>query len=231
MSRITPLDIRKKTFSKNPFLGNGYSKDDVDNFLQVLSDDFYETNALNSKLTTELSVTKAELERMRSLESELLQGLKDAKQVSQQLLSQSRKEAYLIVQEAQIKANQLLMEAKHQAQAMLQEANQQAYQALVTMRTELKQLDQDYRVLEKQRDNLLHEFRQFMSDTMHKIEKVEATRRTTTYLDEIAKANELMKRNNESVKNYAQTVPTNENLRKTAVEPPKNSNTSFFDTI
>jgi cell division initiation protein len=251
MSRITPLDIRKKTFNKNPFLGSGYSKDDVDNFLQTLSEDFHETIDNNKKLYTELAVTKAELDRMRKLESELLQGLSDAKQVSQQLLTQSRKEADLTLHEAQITASKIIESAKQQARNMVQEANQQAYQALITMRAELKDLDHAYRVLEKQRDVLLQELRKFVSHTAQNIDNLEATRRTVTYLTEVARANDIMKKNNEVViqKNSELTPTTtshssitNEKTKNELAknEPIKNEFSpefakkdvpSFFDTI
>ncbi len=230
MARINPIDIRKKSFDKKTF--GGYSKDDVDSFLQNLSEVWQDGNAHQDRLETELAVTKAELDRMRSLESELLQGLKDAKQVSQQLLSQSRKEADLTVYEAKVKAEQLIADAKQQSRIMIQEGNQQAYQALVSMRAELKQLDQDYRTMEKQRDVLLSELRLFINDTMHKLDRVEAQRRTVSYTEEIAKANLMMQQNNEAVKNYLkETEMSPQTYPKYNAEPKNAESSSFFDEI
>lgn len=236
MTRINPIDIRKKSFDKKTF--GGYSKDDVDTFLQNLSQVWQDTNAQQERSDTELLVTKAELERMRSLESELLQGLKDAKQVSQQLLAQSQKEANLTVYEAKLKAEQLLIEAKQQARIMVQEANQQAYQALVAMRGELKQLDQDYRTMEKQRDILLVELRQFVHETMYKLDKVEAHRRTVNFSEEVSKANVMMQQNNETVKSYLREnefvpkPPENpQTSMKTNTSTQATESTSFFDNI
>lgn len=240
MTRINPLDIRKKTFDKRTF--GGYSKDDVDGFLQNLSQAWQESNADKDRLETELTMSRAELDRMRSLETSLLQGLHDAKQVSQLLLEQSRKEAELIVYEAQVKANQFLSDAKQQARMMVQEANQQAYQALIAMRAELKQLDQDFRNMEKQRDFLLAELRQFVNETSQKLDRVESHRRTVSYNEEITKANVLMQQNNEAVKNYLKESALQTNAaqqRMSAVEEtPKSQETqtqgnsnSFFDMI
>jgi cell division initiation protein len=246
MTRINPLDIRKKTFDKRTF--GGYSKDDVDGFLQNLSQAWQESNADKDRLETELSMSRTELDRMRSLETSLLQGLHDAKQVSQLLLEQSRKEADLIVYEAQVKANQFLSDAKQQARMMVQEANQQAYQALIAMRAELKQLDQDFRNMEKQRDFLLSELRQFVNETSQKLDRVESHRRTVSYNEEITKANVLMQQNNEAVKNYLKESVLQTNAapqRVPAVEEmPKSQETqmqtqtqtqsygnSFFDMI
>jgi cell division initiation protein len=244
MTRINPLDIRKKTFDKRTF--GGYSKDDVDGFLQNLSQAWQESNADKDRLETELSMSRTELDRMRSLETSLLQGLHDAKQVSQLLLEQSRKEADLIVYEAQVKANQFLSDAKQQARMMVQEANQQAYQALIAMRAELKQLDQDFRNMEKQRDFLLSELRQFVNETSQKLDRVESHRRTVSYNEEITKANVLMQQNNEAVKNYLKesVLQTNTAPQRMSVveEMPKSQETqtqtqtqsngnSFFDMI
>jgi cell division initiation protein len=236
MSYISPIEIRKKSFDKKTF--GGYSQDDVDAFLQNLSQAWQDNNAQQERLQVELSVTKTELDRMRSLESELLQGLKDAKQISQQLLSQSRKEAELTMYEAKLKAEQVLADAKQQARLMVQEANQQAYQALIAMRAELKQLDNDYKVMEKQREILVYELRQFVTDTMHKLDKVEANKRTTSYQDEIQKANFMMQQNNETVKSYlrenTQKIEgkTQQNTQQHTQEPkPIQENASFFDTI
>jgi cell division initiation protein len=240
MTRINPLDIRKKTFDKRTF--GGYSKDDVDGFLQNLSQAWQESNSDKDRLETELSMSRAELDRMRSLETSLLQGLHDAKQVSQLLLEQSRKEAELIVYEAQVKANQFLSDAKQQTRMMVQEANQQAYQALIAMRAELKQLDQDFRAMEKQRDFLLSELRQFVNETSQKLDRVESHRRTVSYNEEITKANVLMQQNNEVVKNYLkesvlqtnitpQRMPAVEEKPKSQETQTQGNNNSFFDTI
>jgi cell division initiation protein len=237
MTRINPLDIRKKTFDKKTF--GGYAKDDVDGFLQNLSQAWQENNAEKDRVETELAMNRAELSRMRSLEMSLLQGLNDAKQVSQQLLEQSRKEADLVLYEAQVKANQLLADAKQQARIMVQEANQQAYQALIAMRAELKQLDQDFRGMEKQRDYLLNELRQFVHETAQKLDRVESHRRTVSYQDEIMKANLLMQQNNEVVRNYLKEQPNlpsaQQGMVQTEVKKTETTNSasghSFFDTI
>ncbi|MCS7018013.1 MAG: DivIVA domain-containing protein [Cytophagales bacterium] len=196
--KVTPLDIRKKSFEKVTF--GGYSKEEVHAFLNTLSQAWEGLSLRNQELEGRLTATLSELNRLKDMEAAFVKHLNKLEDSNNALRENAKREADLLLYETRIKANQLLEEARIKARAMIKEANQRTHQSLSEMREELRRLDYACRLLEKQRDALLREMRQLIHDTQHKIEQVEAFKRNVIYEEEIRKANELMSRQNMQVR-------------------------------
>lgn len=196
--KVTPLDIRKKSFDKVTF--GGYDKEDVNAFLQALSVAWENLSGKNEDLERRLNDAEGELNRIRQIEAALLSTLKQVEDSNHIIREQARKEAYLIVQDAEMKANQIVEEAKSKAKIVTKEANQLAYNALAQMREELRKLDYSYRLLEKQKERLTLQMSNFLKDTLTKINQIDSYKRTVFYEEEIKKANQFMQYNNEQTK-------------------------------
>jgi cell division initiation protein len=228
MVRIDPIYIREKyrDFNKNTF--GGFTTQDVKNFLENLAQQINDENFEKQRLETELSVTKIELSRLREIEDRLLKAIDDANMVGQVTREQARQQAEITLQDAQLKARQIIDTAQLQARKMLDEANNKAYTALTTMRKELKQLDEQYVLLEQQRNALLNEMKSFVQETQVKISLLEAQQRTVFYKEEVQKANEMMQKNNQIISQQTNNPIT---LTKTTATPANTTTASFFDSL
>jgi cell division initiation protein len=202
--KVTPLDIRKKSFDKVTF--GGYDKEDVNAFLQALSVAWENIAVKNDDLERRLTDALGELQRVREIENSLLNTLKNVEESNHVLREQAKREAQLTVQEAQVKANQIVEEAKSKAKIVAREANQLAYNAMTQMREELRKLDYSYRLIEKQKEKLSTQMTDFLKETLVKIQQIEEYKRTTFYEDEIKKANGFMQMNNELTKQEIQDL-------------------------
>jgi DivIVA domain-containing protein len=74
--KITPLEIRQKTFEKN---FRGYEKDEVHAFLLTLSQEWERLMDENKELRIKLEGTEREVGKLREVESSLYKTLKQRK--------------------------------------------------------------------------------------------------------------------------------------------------------
>ena len=107
---ITPLDIENKRFSKQ--MMNGYSVEEVDDFLDELTADYSKNYKENSELKSKVEELSKSLEHYKSIESTLNNTL---------VMAQSTAED--IKKVAQQQADQIINEAKSNAQKQVDELN------------------------------------------------------------------------------------------------------------
>src|SRR5882672_2059895 len=121
--RITPLDIRQKTFEKN---FRGYEKDEVNAFLLSLSQEWERIVDENKELRIKLEGTEREVLKLREVESSLYKTLKTAEDTGANVIGQARQAAELHMRESQFKAEAMLNEAKTKAKDVIEESDQRA---------------------------------------------------------------------------------------------------------
>lgn len=163
--KVTPLEIRQKTFEKKL---RGYDKDEVDAFLQALSYEWERLNTDFKDLKTKLSNSEKDLEKLKEVESSLYKALKTAEDTGANVVDQANKSAELHIRETQINAEVLLNDAKNQAKDMIEEAEEAVKTAVDQVKQELLKLEQEYKTIENQRDNLLHDLKSIASDTLER---------------------------------------------------------------
>ncbi len=109
---LTPNEILDQEFSKS---FRGYDKAEVDSFLeevaQALSEVIKERNALKD----ELASCQAEVDGLKRQEDELREALISAKQICEEMKTQARKEADLIVEQAKVDAERIVVDAHQEA--------------------------------------------------------------------------------------------------------------------
>jgi cell division initiation protein len=170
--RITPLEIRQKTFEKN---FRGYEKDEVNAFLQTLSQEWERIMDENKELRMKLESTEREVQKLREVESSLFRTLKTAEDTGASVIDQAKKAAELHLRESQIKADSLLNEAKTRAKDTIDESETRAKQILADMEDRLKALVESYKKLETSREDLLSDLKRLSSDLMDKVERARQT--------------------------------------------------------
>lgn len=170
--KITPLEIRQKAFEKN---FRGYNQDEVNGFLQTLSQEWERIYDENKELRIKLEATEREVLKLREVESSLYKTLKTAEDTGANVIEQARHAAELCVRESQMKADAILNEAKVKARNILEESEVRSKNTLVEMEERLKTLIENYKKLESTRDDLLQDLKRISQDTIERVERIKST--------------------------------------------------------
>lgn len=110
--RITPLDIRNHAFSRTLA---GYARDEVDAFLNMVSDDYEALVREAQALREHVIRLEVQVERLSSNEAILQATLTTAHQLSEDLKRTAVKEAETVIGEAEVKAEKVLDAAHRRA--------------------------------------------------------------------------------------------------------------------
>lgn len=167
--KITPLEIRQKAFEKN---FRGYNQDEVNAFLQTLSQEWERVGDENKELRIKLEACEREVLKLREVESSLFKTLKTAEDTGANVIEQARQAADLNMRESQLKADAMLNEAKVKARNTIEEAEVRSKQTLVEMEDRLRSMVESYKKLESTRDELLIELKRISQDTIDRVERI-----------------------------------------------------------
>jgi cell division initiation protein len=110
--KVSPLSIKKQEFKKGL---RGYDQEEVQAFLEKLSDEFELLQKENETLKKELETSNDKLDEFRKIEKNLQLTLLKAQESSSRSIESTKKQAGLIVKEAEIKASQILEKARESA--------------------------------------------------------------------------------------------------------------------
>ena len=108
----TPLDIENKKFSKQ--MMNGYSVEEVDNFLDELTADYEKLYKDSSENKNKISELEANLVKYKNIESTLQNTLVMAQSAADDVKKVAQQQADQIIREAQGTARQQLTELEQQ---------------------------------------------------------------------------------------------------------------------
>lgn len=166
--RVTPLDIRQKTFEKN---FRGYEKDEVNAFLVTLSQEWERVLDENKECRIKLEATEREVTKLREVESSLYKTLKTAEDTGANVIDQARRTAELHLRESQLKADAMVNEAKQKARDTIEESDTRARDILEEMEDRLKILVESYKKMQTLRDDLLADLKHLGSDVLDRVER------------------------------------------------------------
>jgi cell division initiation protein len=172
--KITPLEIRQKAFEK---VLRGYDKDEVNAFLQTLSQEWERVLDEIKESRIKLESTEREVSKLREVESSLYRTLKTAEDTGASVIEQANKTAELILRENQLNADAMLSEAKTKAKNTIEEADMISRQMLDEMEERLRAMGQHYKTLEIHRDNLLSDLKRFAGETIERVERAKTASR------------------------------------------------------
>ncbi len=167
--KITPLEIRKKTFEKQM---RGYDKEEVNAFLLSLSHEWEHALEQIKSLESQLAKMEADVEKLRQVESSLYKTLKTAEDTGSNMIDQAKKTAELHLKETQMNADALLNESKSRARTIIEDAELKAKDILDGVENEVKELGRIYAMLENHRDEILNELTNLSTITLQRVQKV-----------------------------------------------------------
>ena len=230
--KITPLEIRQKTFEKKI---RGYDKDEVNAFLLSLSQEWERMIDSSKELKYRLEVSENEVKKLREVESSLFKTLKTAEDTGANMIQQANKTAELHLRETQMNADSILNESKAKAKKIIEDASIRSSKALEETEKKIKELFQVYKSLQMHKETLVSEIDHLANDSLEKIKKI-ASQSIPFDLDKVfEKMNqgeplEINKPKNEEnavPKKTVEVVKEEGNKKNTKDK----SNSSFFDEI
>jgi len=116
---ITPLDIQNKEFAKSV---NGYKKDDVDEFLDLLTVDLEKLFSENAALKAENTKLLFDLEKYKGSEGAVVETLEAAKALMADISASAEKRAELLLKNAQLDAELITREARESIERLTEES-------------------------------------------------------------------------------------------------------------
>ena len=109
---ITPLDIENKKFSKQ--MMNGYSVDEVDDFLDEVTSDYEKIYKENSEVKSRIADLEDSIEHYKTIESTLNNTLVMAQSTAEEVKNVAKQQAEQIINGAQNDAKQALVEIEQE---------------------------------------------------------------------------------------------------------------------
>jgi cell division initiation protein len=167
--KITPLEIRQKSFEK---VLRGYDKDEVSGYLLSLSQEWERIQDESKEIRIKLEATEREVTKLREVESSLYKTLKTAEDTGANVIEQANKTAELHMKETQLRAEAILNEAKAKARNNIESAESTARQMIDEMEERLKSLVRNYKSLDSARENLLSDLKRLADETNDRVERI-----------------------------------------------------------
>lgn len=108
---LTPVDIHNKEFSRS---FRGYDEDEVDQFLDLIVEDFERLYKENLELKERVSLLKEQADYYKSMEATLRDTLVTAQKTAEEVEASAHKNAELIIKEAEQEAQKIIQNANEQ---------------------------------------------------------------------------------------------------------------------
>ncbi len=125
---LTPLDIHNKEFSRRL---RGYDEDDVNEFLDQVIKDFEMYLRENKELQNQVAALQERLDHFSTIEETLSKTIIVAQEAADELRSNSKKEAQLIIKEAEKNADRIINESLVKARKIALETEELKKQATI----------------------------------------------------------------------------------------------------
>ena len=106
---ITPMEIQTKKFDKAVM---GYNKDDVDDFISYILEDYEQLYKQAMESDEKISSLNSQLETYRSMEETMKNSLLIAQSTAENVQKNAREKADIIVKDAENEAKQIIEKAK-----------------------------------------------------------------------------------------------------------------------
>jgi cell division initiation protein len=222
--KITPLEIRQKTFERTL---RGYDKDEVNGFLLSLSQEWERNSEEIRELKAKLESCDREISKLREVETSLFKTLKTAEDTGANVIEQANKAAELHLREAQIRAEALLNEARDRAKNTIEESDATAKQLLGEMEDQIKGLIQQYKTLESHRNNMVDDLKRLANEVLDRANRAKQSSRKFDADDHLAVARKEVKKSLFPSERENKRILTQPEAAQPVQEPIQ----SFFDEV
>ena len=151
------------------------------------------------ELRIKLDQSEKEVQKLREVESSLFKTLKTAEDTGANMVDQANKAAKLHLKETQMNAEAMMREAKSKAKNLIEKSEMEARQIIEEMQDGVKALEQNYRSLENQRENVVLELKNLSSDILDRIDRVSKGKGTFKLEDHTRRVKELVRASEEMI--------------------------------
>jgi cell division initiation protein len=186
--KITPLEIRQKTFEK---VFRGYDRDEVSAFLVSLSQEWERLLDEQKELNVRIDNLEKEVNKLREVESSLFKTLKTAEDTGANLIEQAKKETELKIKESSIKSDEILGEAREKAKKLMHNAETKTRQILEEMLDRVKALENQFNQLYDLREKLIGQINQYSEELKERVNKFENKSEESSIGDIVIQAKEI----------------------------------------
>ncbi|GGF19761.1 DivIVA domain-containing protein [Echinicola rosea] len=166
--KITPLEIRQKTFEKN---FRGFDKDEVSSFLVSLSQEWEREMDEKRELQVKLGQVEKESAKLREVEDSLFRTLKAAEDTGANMIEQANKTAELILKEAQMNADAMISESKNKSRSIIEEAENRSKRIMEDLKADVGALVESYEELLAQREIVIRNLKNMASDSLENVKQ------------------------------------------------------------
>lgn len=166
--KITPLEIRQKTFEK---VFRGYDKDEVAAFLQILSSEWEKSMDEKKELSIKLESAEKEISKLREVENSLYKTLKTAEDTGANMIIQANKASELQMKESQMKSENMVREAKSKSKMIIENTEKHAREIISNMLEEIKSMEHNFNTALSLKENLLDDLTNLSSATLERVQK------------------------------------------------------------
>lgn len=238
--KITPLEIRQKTFEK---VFRGYDKDEVVAFLQILSTEWEKVMDEKKELVIKLDAAEKEITKLREVENSLYKTLKTAEDTGANMIEQANKAAELHLKETTMKAENIIGEAKAKSKMIMENTEKNARDVISKMLNEIKTLEQNFHAALSLKENLIADLTNLSSATLERVQKFKIQKDSLDIEKYVKKAHEFAE--NYDLKNFkfesedleissgalAEATSTSEEEAVEKLDQQENKEKSFFDLL
>jgi len=125
--KLTPLDIKRAEFTR---VWRGYSPEEVDSFLAMVSDEVEQLVAEHREQDRRVGDLEREIGDFRAKERTLMDTLVTAQRASEEMREASRREADMVKRDGQLRSEQMMDAARIEAERLLLETRCRAHETL-----------------------------------------------------------------------------------------------------
>jgi cell division initiation protein len=168
--KISAIDIRKHTFEK---IFRGYDPDEVDAFLNSLSQEWERFSSENNLLKMQLEYSEKELGKLKDIESTLFRTLKTAEDTSKLIEKEANESAEKRIEESKLTASDLVTEAEARTNQIIKETEERLRRFREEFISEIKIQERDFRAVENFRDNLIVQLSSLANSALETVEHFE----------------------------------------------------------
>ncbi|SEI71675.1 cell division initiation protein [Dyadobacter sp. SG02] len=168
--KISAIEIRKHTFEK---IFRGYDPDEVDAFLNSLSQEWERYSSENNLLKMQLEYAEKELAKLKDIESTLFRTLKAAEDTSKLIEKEANESAEKRIEESRVTANDLVAEAEQRTSQIIRQTEDRLSKFKEDFAQEVKVQERDFRAIENFRDNLIVQLSSLANSALETVERFE----------------------------------------------------------
>ncbi|MDF9408771.1 MAG: Septum site-determining protein DivIVA [Pelotomaculum sp. PtaB.Bin013] len=184
---LTPLDIQKKEFRHSL---RGYNSEEVDSFLDRVTQDYEILNKENLDLKERLDQAEQNMARYREIEEVLKKTMILAQKNADELRQNTEKESQLTLDRARIEAEQLNREAEQEAVAIIEKAERQAAAMISEAEEKVSQIIEEHSRLERQAQVFRMQFRALLEAQARFLDSEEESQIKEVRLDALDESTE-----------------------------------------